>query len=379
MNLSDIDQKLFDFLSGALPEKEVDELREWLNADARNSMYYQQYKQKYLNFRWGLRVRMISGDFVQIRRTLQQHRRFLVFRNIAAIAVFVLIVGGGILWYHSADQEKRSLVVAADSIRPGKCQAVLVLSSGQQLKLSQAIQTVRDVDGVSIQVSPEGVLNYSSGDSVSFSENSCNRLLVPKGGEYKLQLADGTQVWLNAATEFSYPVAFTGKQRKVFLKGEAYFEVAKDSLRPFIVMADDVEVKVYGTKFNVENYASDHIRTVLVEGAVGMARGGEEVRLKPGQKGETVGGGIQVETIDVAAYVAWKDGDFVFENERLEDIMEQISRWYDVNIFYSRESSKDIRLSGDMKRYKEIQALLYYFERISDVRFEIKERTIVIK
>ena len=175
MNFSDIDQKLFDFLSGALPEKEVDELREWLNADARNSMYYQQYKQKYLNFRWGLRVRMISGDFVQIRRTLQQHRHFLVFRNIAAIAVFVLIVGGGILWYHSADQGKRSLVVAADSIRPGKCQAVLVLSSGQQLKLSQAIQTVRDVDGVSIQVSPEGVLNYSSGDSVSFSENSCNR------------------------------------------------------------------------------------------------------------------------------------------------------------------------------------------------------------
>ena len=98
MNFSDIDQKLFDFLSGALPEKEVDELREWLNADARNSMYYQQYKQKYLNFRWGLRVRMISGDFVQIRRTLQQHRHFLVFRNIAAIAVFVLIVGGGILW-----------------------------------------------------------------------------------------------------------------------------------------------------------------------------------------------------------------------------------------------------------------------------------------
>ena len=379
MNLSDIDQKLFDFLSGELPDKEVDELREWLKADEKNSMYYQQYKQRYLNFRWGLRVRMISGDFAQLRGTLQQHRRFLIFRNIAAIAVFLLIVGGGILWYHSMDQESRSLVAATDSIRPGKCQAVLVLSSGQQLKLSQAVRTVRDVDGVSIRVTPEGVLNYSSGDSVLFSENSCNRLLIPKGGEYKLQLADGTQVWLNAATEFSYPVVFTGKQRKVFLKGEAYFEVAQDSLRPFIVMADDVEVKVYGTKFDVENYASNRIRTVLVEGAVGMAKSGEEVRLLPGQKGETVGEEIRVESVDVAACIAWKNGDFVFENERLEDIMEQISRWYDVNIFYSRESSKDIRLSGDMKRYKEIQALLYYFEQISEVRFEIKEKTIVIK
>lgn len=379
MNLSDIDQKLFDFLSGELPDKEVDELREWLKADEKNSMYYQQYKQRYLNFRWGLRVRMISGDFAQLRGTLQQHRRFLIFRNIAAIAVFLLVVGGGILWYHSMDQESRSLVAATDSIRPGKCQAVLVLSSGQQLKLSQAVRTVRDVDGVSIRVTPEGVLNYSSGDSVLFSENSCNRLLIPKGGEYKLQLADGTQVWLNAATEFSYPVVFTGKQRKVFLKGEAYFEVAQDSLRPFIVMADDVEVKVYGTKFDVENYASNRIRTVLVEGAVGMAKSGEEVRLLPGQKGETVGEEIRVESVDVAACIAWKNGDFVFENERLEDIMEQISRWYDVNIFYSRESSKDIRLSGDMKRYKEIQALLYYFEQISEVRFEIKEKTIVIK
>ncbi len=379
MNLSDIDQKLFDFLSGELPDKEVDELREWLKADEKNSMYYQQYKQRYLNFRWGLRVRMISGDFAQLRGTLQQHRRFLIFRNIAAIAVFLLVVGGGILWYHSMDQESRSLVAATDSIRPGKCQAVLVLSSGQQLKLSQAVRTVRDVDGVSIRVTPEGVLNYSSGDSVLFSENSCNRLLIPKGGEYKLQLADGTQVWLNAATEFSYPVVFTGKQRKVFLKGEAYFEVAQDSLRPFIVMADDVEVKVYGTKFDVENYASNRIRTVLVEGAVGMAKSGEEVRLLPGQKGETVGEEIRVESVDVAACIAWKNGDFVFENERLEDIMEQISRWYDVNIFYRRESSKDIRLSGDMKRYKEIQALLYYFEQISEVRFEIKEKTIVIK
>ena len=379
MNLSDIDQKLFDFLSGELPDKEVDELREWLKADEKNSMYYQQYKQRYLNFRWGLRVRMISGDFAQLRGTLQQHRRFLIFRNIAAIAVFRLVVGGGILWYHSMDQESRSLVAATDSIRPGKCQAVLVLSSGQQLKLSQAVRTVRDVDGVSIRVTPEGVLNYSSGDSVLFSENSCNRLLIPKGGEYKLQLADGTQVWLNAATEFSYPVVFTGKQRKVFLKGEAYFEVAQDSLRPFIVMADDVEVKVYGTKFDVENYASNRIRTVLVEGAVGMAKSGEEVRLLPGQKGETVGEEIRVESVDVAACIAWKNGDFVFENERLEDIMEQISRWYDVNIFYRRESSKDIRLSGDMKRYKEIQALLYYFEQISEVRFEIKEKTIVIK
>lgn len=165
----------------------------------------------------------------------------------------------------------------------------------------------------------------------------------------------------------------------MFLKGEAYFEVAQDSLRPFIVMADDVEVKVYGTKFDVENYASNRIRTVLVEGAVGMAKSGEEVRLLPGQKGETVGEEIRVESVDVAACIAWKNGDFVFENERLEDIMEQISRWYDVNIFYRRESSKDIRLSGDMKRYKEIQALLYYFEQISEVRFEIKEKTIVIK
>ena len=273
---------------------------------------------------------------------------------------------------------KSVVVVVGDSIQPGKRQAILVLASGEQLKLDSLVQEVTEQEGVAIRII-DGALNYKQSDSVKLLCNAYHQLIIPRGGEYMMQLTDGTKVWLNAATEFRYPAAFVGAERKVYLSGEAYFEVAKDSLHPFIVVADDAQIRVYGTKFDVSNYGTGNIRTVLVEGAVGMQRGQEEVRLKPGQKGETDGDHIRVTEVDVASYIAWKNGDFIFDNERLEDIIEQISRWYDVDVFYSREQSRDIRLSGDLRRYKEVQSLLYYFERISDIRFSIKGRTIVVE
>lgn len=378
METSKIDQELYDFLSGTLSEEEASEVKRWIESDERNRLYFQQFKENFLKMRWGLRASLVVGNFGKLEKLIVQRNRFRIFRNLAAAVILLFGIGGGLFLTHWKGSVEQSSVAMVDSILPGKHQAILVLATGEQLKLDSLDMEVKEQEGVTILVNSNGSLNYLLSDSVKLSQNRYNRLIIPKGGEYMLQLADGSKVWLNAATEFRYPVAFAGEQRRVFLKGEAYFEVAKDALRPFVVVADDVQVQVYGTKFNVNNY-NENMHTVLLEGSVGMKTGQQEVRLNPGQKGEAEGGRIQVTDVDAEAYIAWKNGDFIFNNERLEDIMEQISCWYDVDVFYNREESRNVRLSGDMKRYKDVQSLLYYFEQISEIRFAIKGRTIVVE
>ena len=361
-----------------LKAEEVAELEKWLEADEKNKLYFDTFKEDFLAMRWGLRARLISGSFERLQKTIQRNNRFRRLRYIAAAIFLLLAVGGGGWLFYRPVSAPVPLAVTHSPILPGKPQAVLVLSSGEQILLDSLHREVKEQQGITIQVAEGGVLNYQSTGETPETGHLLNQVIIPRGGEYKLQLADGTKVWLNAATEFRYPVVFTGKQREVYLKGEAYFEVEKDSLHPFIVVADDVRVKVYGTSFNVNNY-TEEVQTVLVEGAVGMQQQGQEVRLKPGQKGECKGRNINVSEVDPYAYIAWKEGNFIFENEPLAEVMDKLARWYDVEVFYTREASRKIRLSGDMKRYKDIQSLLYYFEQISEVRFEVKGRTIVVK
>lgn len=377
--MKDTERLIYDFLSGNLDRSEAEELKQWLEADEKNQKYFRELKKDFLKMRWGIRSRLLTGDFGQLQQTIRQRGRFRRIRNLAAAVVLLLGIGGGWLLFRQPFTDKSVVAVNHKPILPGKAQAVLVLSTGERILLDSLNREVKERDGVSIQVTAEGSMTYQSDNPENQTEDLFNQVIIPRGGEYMMQLADGTRVWLNAATEFRYPLAFRGEQRKVYLKGEAYFEVSKDSLHPFIVMADDIQVKVYGTCFNVNNYDEGKVQTVLVEGAVGMRKQDREVRLKPGQKGESGGEGIKISEVDPYAYVAWKEGNFVFENERLEEVMDKLARWYDIEIFYIHESSRNIRLSGDMKRYKDIQSLLYYFEQISDVKFEIKGRGVIVK
>lgn len=237
-------------------------------------------------------------------------------------------------------------------------------------------------DGTALQVSENGQIAYHSGKDDKVAEEKgedvMNRLLVPRGGEFSLTLADGTCVWLNAETELLYPVRFNGKQRVVQLKGEAYFKVAKNQDMPFLVQVGDVAVKVYGTEFNMNTY--DGVETVLVTGAVSMNQGNREVMLKPNQKGvfDPSKGEILVENVNVLPYVAWKNGDFIFQNESLGSIMDKLSRWYGLEVFYQNGELRDVRLSGNLKRYKDVKELFHSFEKISDTHFKVQGNTVFI-
>ena len=225
-------------------------------------------------------------------------------------------------------------------------------------------------------------LNYQvSAPYPKEQQESLHILRIPRGGEYTLVLADSTVVFLNAESKLQYPARFEGKERKVYLSGEAYFDVKANPEKPFIVTAGGMDVRVYGTEFNVTAYEGESVRTVLVEGKVGVktTEGSEEVQLHPGQMAEREGNGIVVQEVDTYTYTAWKDGKFVFEEENIERIMERLARWYNLNVFYANESGKNQLFNGVLTRFTEVEDILRVIEQTATVEFEIKGNTVIVK
>ncbi len=274
---------------------------------------------------------------------------------------------------------------APENICPGSSKALLILDDGTNLSLTKQQNDTLSADNLHI-VNDHKQLSYANATQKEKTAEKIkwHTLKIPKGGEYQLEFDDGTRVWLNSDSELKYPVSFHNlKQRTVFLKGEAYFDVATKSGKSFVVKSFFQQIKVYGTEFNVNTYDENQVETVLVEGEIGIRHQNKpEIKILPGQLVRThkKTGRIDVEKVSTRSYTAWKDGDFVFENETLESIMLHIERWYDVKIFYQDEACKTFRFTGDIERYSDIRKLLYFIENTSDAKFKInpKEKTIVV-
>lgn len=261
----------------------------------------------------------------------------------------------------------------------GAGRAVLELHDGRTYILD-TVQTIETGMEGNMAHAGRKQLEYDRRDA---EEVVYNKMLVPRGGEYQLKLADGSRVWLNSATKLSYPVAFPKDARVVYLTGEAYFEVAHDTTRPFIVVSDDIRVKVYGTEFNINTQREGTIQTTLVNGKVGItvSSTGVETMLKPSQMAEfsVADGTMRVEDVDTYPYTAWKDGEFVFQDETIEEILERLSLWYDVEVFYANNDVKSQRFTGIIARFSDISDVLYLIGETATVNFSIQNRTIVVK
>ena len=379
---NEIDEKLLAYLLDELDDVGREEVKAWLEESEGNKEYFREFQRVYLEFQWGVYAREVKSDFNLLRKKLRKRSSLQVWYGVAAAVVILLSVGGILLWNSGEIEEKPVQVAKKVTIQPGKSQAILVLSSGEEVAMGNVSRQLEEKDGTSVVVSETGRISYQSaegkGGTTKDTARVMNRLVIPRGGEFNLTLSDGTRVWLNAETELRYPVQFNGKERVVYLKGEAYFEVSKNKEKPFLVQVDDMSVKVYGTAFNVNTY--NKIETVLVTGSVGMNQGGKEVLLKPNQKGvfDQVSGKITVEDVDVLAYVSWKNGDFIFRNESLNSIMDKLSRWYGLEVLYQDAGLQDVRLSGNLKRYKDVRELFVSFEKISDARFKVQGNKVIV-
>lgn len=375
---NEIDEKLLQYVLDELNDVERKEVESWLRASEMNRTYFNEFLKVHMQLRWGVYAREVRTDFSAVKKRLRKRLILRVWRGVAAVAFLLLSVGVAFWWNEKDDLSVRENV----KINPGKSQAVLVLSTGEKIEMGDVSRDLKERDGTTLQVDETGQIMYNAGENERIdsevTEEMMNRLLVPRGGEFNLTLSDGTRVWLNSETELFYPIRFNGKQRVVYLKGEAYFSVVKDAEKPFWVQMNDVSVKVYGTEFNVNTYES--VEAVLVKGSVSINQGGREVLLKPSQKGvfDKSKGEIFVEDVDVLPYVAWKDGDFIFRNESLGSIMDKLSRWYGLEVFYQNKELREVRLSGNLKRYKDVRELFHSFEKISDANFKVQGNTVFV-
>jgi transmembrane sensor len=279
--------------------------------------------------------------------------------------------------YRNAGKNEISNQVKVKDIEPGSDRAILTLNDGDRIVLDSAKNgTVISQGNVKVVKNGDGLLSYvaigaeASGNSVQY-----NTLTVPVGGQYRLQLPDGTRVWLNASSSIRYPTAFHGETRDVQLTGEGYFEVKKDALHPFIVNSGSNQVRVLGTHFNVNAYSDNQATVVTL--AEGSVRLNGKTTLKPGESGAVDrAGNISVVKADLEASLAWKDGQFVFNGTPIQSIMQQISHWYDAKIIY--QDNIEDHFNAHIPRNVPVSKVLYLLEATGSVHFKIEEKTITV-
>lgn len=269
--------------------------------------------------------------------------------------------------------------IVQHDVLPGGYKAILTLYDGKKIELHEkGLQTALWQNKVNISRRTAGELVYHN-TSANKEANVRNVLETPRGGQYKLVLPDGTRVWLNSSSRLTYPILFTGKERQVTLIGEAYFEVAKDHSKPFKVFTSHQVVEVLGTHFNISAYPEENKdQTTLLEGRVKIHYETSNRTMKPGQEAiiNYENHKIELSNADIEKNMAWKNDEFIFNGENLQNIMRSVSRWYDVDIVYQNYGDQS-KYWGTVSRKKNLSAVLKMLESTGKIKFQIKGRRII--
>ena len=368
-------------MNGELSEEEKASFEEWMT-DWKHREYYERMVAKWnedVVHETNMPRVMLRLDSM-LKEQKRQRRLTLRRKWLGWSAAAVLLLGiGGLFMIENRAIEVENVTVA--EITPGESKAILVLADGTNVNLDKTTDTARLAIGGAEIIRNEGKITFT-GDGEA-GELAYNTVIIPKGGEYHVVLSDKSEIWLNADSELKFPVNLKGRERRVILSGEAYFKVAHDTERPFVVETDLGNVRVYGTEFNVKRYMGEkEIKTTLVEGSVGFCKKDDKenyIKIKPGfQISYENGGNPVVQEVKVDNEIAWKSKQFRFERCPLNEIMNDVMRWYNVDISFSDETLKKLYFTGTLNRYAKIETLLRFFEEGCDIKFEIKGRSIVV-
>lgn len=301
-----------------------------------------------------------------------------------SIAATLLILLGIVLINIQNDKLPKGSQIVQDKL-PGGQKAVLVLSNGKTIQLNDAPRgKLNSSDDVQINKEKDGTISYSS-TIPRHSRSSAmewNTIKVPKGGNCRVILEDGTRVLLNASSSLTFPNVFSGQKRTVKLTGEAYFEVtpsARAGHKSFVVETSVQKVEVLGTTFNVNAYLDEDIsKTTLLEGKVKVITVSGERMLRPGDQSHINKRGIgPIIQVDPETAVDWKNGDFIFSNEGLRSVMRKLSRWYDIDVVY-QEGMADETLSGQVSRNKKLSEVLGMLSLSADLSYKIKDNVLYL-
>ena len=363
-NETDIQHLIISSLEGTASEEELLVLQKWLEESEQHFLLFHAYRQDWIQAgcvqRYQTEEAWKKVEHRLFHRMSVKHL-FLWTRIAGYAALVVLMIAVGYVFMRR-DQDKDQAYVVEGNIEPGGKKAILVLGSDEKVVLGDEAEETLLAGNTTVK--KEGNTLVYGEKHAKETAGEYNRLITPRGGEYAVVLADGTKVWLNAESELHYPVHFPEHEREVHLIGEAYFSVSKQAGKPFVVCVGDSRITVLGTEFNVRNYQDEVVATTLVKGAVRIHDAGRECDLTPGQQAVIEADGIRVREVDTDLYTAWKDGYFIYREKTLEDIMKELSRWYDFTYDCQSEELRQMTLTAKLRK----------FDRVEDI-FDILKRT----
>lgn len=373
------------YLSEEIGEEELAELTQWRNESAGNERLFQEICREE-NIKLNMQKRQAfstENGWVGVQKKIQHHRfryRLLNVCKYAAILILPLAIATFAIYKSNTYDTPHPVAYATEQIIPGGKKATLMLDNGETIDLkSTSGVELKEKDGTVIRVDSTA-LNYRQVPDRSSDKLAYNKVNVPRGGEYQLTLSDGSKVHLNSMSSIRFPVQFAKDCRQVELEGEAYFEVSKTG-HPFIVKTKGMDIEVLGTTFNISAYADEEYQTTLVSGSVRVqTENGSNRILKPSEQACITPGSnqINVRNVDTAFYTSWIHGKINFKDRRLEDIMKTLARWYDMNVVYGDEATKELRFGCYINRYNEITPLVELLEQTGWVSVDVEGKTIKI-
>lgn len=373
----------------------------WIAAHPEKKHKLEKAKKLYFELNGNITDRHFSADYAAFKEALSRRqpgyieevnnnepaKKIKLWPKIIAAASIVFVISAGLWFYQTFQQKgkKEGIDLAANDIKPGKNIATMTLSNGQVVNLSDAKRGVV-IDAAKLSYNDGSSLEHlSEGNTINDHEKIM--ITTPRGGQYQVELPDGTRVWLNAASSIHFPASFSGLSRRlVELTGEAYFEVTKTKTKhiPFVVTSNGQEVEVLGTHFNINAYTDEgSIKTTLLEGLVRVSNAAKtkeaktaEIVIHPGEQAQFARGQIRTNQVDVGEIMSWKEGYFQFNNADIKAIMRQISRWYDVDVRYEG-TTPELAFSGEIQRNLSISRVLKILNK-SGVHFRIEGKEVIV-
>ena len=372
---------------GTLSFEEEIIFQKWLACDIQHKEYYERMclvwssDETTCDLHTDVTQMMTRFDnYIRDDRQVRQKKMWsYVYRSTACLLI-LLTVGGGMVLLQREKTRMNIDKQVAQSVFPGTGKAIILLSNGEQVDINLLADSLPyQTEEFAIE-KDSGIINYIEQQETDVGYHT---IIIPKGGEYQVKLSDGTRIWLNSDSQLKIPISFVRNERRVFLSGEAYFEVVKNDPKSFIVETDLGHIKVYGTEFNVKCYSDEEqLKATLVEGVIAFSNDNvAELKLQPGYRLSLVEGKSEptVEKVKIYNEIAWKNQRFCFENRTLESIARDMERWYNVKIVFDDPALKQLQFSGSLSRYDEIETLLRFFEESADIGFLLSDHTITVK
>lgn len=361
--------------NNSISEEEGKNLSDWRNCSERNKLLYKRLLDDSVNTD-AIQRKFEGYDYDKYYKECckeidksRKNKSIEILKWVALIAIPLTVFS----FLYFRDSETKVYQAMAD-IRPGTSSAVLILSDGEKVTLGD--KNAGDLivkDNIKVE---SDTLKY---ENVTTEKIVYNTIIIPRGGEFVLKLSDGTKIWLNAESELKYPVSFTGNERRVYLKGEAFFDVTKNEKSPFKVVTNDHIISVLGTEFSIRAYSDEkYITTTLESGKVSIDAGNRHAELLPGQQSNVSNSEMSVKNVNTQLYTAWRNNKYVFDNQSLREILHTLSRWYDMDVNYDKYDLGNIRFTGELMKYTNVVDFLEKLETLEKVRFNINGKNVIV-